>query len=104
MGKGVGGGSLVNGMIWNRGRQDEFDLWERLGNPGWNWDSLLPYFRKSETYTPRSYEGLEEQPVTFNASIHGFTGPVQVSYPEYFWPKTSESHICLTSFTSDSKH
>jgi choline dehydrogenase-like flavoprotein len=46
MGRGVGGGSLINGMLWNRGGQVDFDLWERLGNPGWNWTDLLSYFKK----------------------------------------------------------
>ena len=46
MGKGVGGGSLINGMLWNRGGQNDFDNWAALGNPGWNWDDLLPYFKK----------------------------------------------------------
>ncbi|EXJ84859.1 hypothetical protein A1O3_05534 [Capronia epimyces CBS 606.96] len=88
MGKGVGGGSLINGMIWNRGNQDDFNVWAQLGNPGWDWDCLLPYFQKSETYTPRFYGNLSDQPVTFNAAVHGFQGPMQVSYPEYYWPQT----------------
>lgn len=46
MGKGVGGGSLINGMVWNRGNQQSFNAWTAIGNPGWNWASLLPYFEK----------------------------------------------------------
>jgi len=46
MGRGVGGGSLTNGMLWNRGKQDDFDAWVQLGNPGWGWSDLLPYFKK----------------------------------------------------------
>ncbi|KAL9620378.1 MAG: hypothetical protein Q9160_005078 [Pyrenula sp. 1 TL-2023] len=46
-GRGVGGGSLINGMVWNRGHMDDFRSWETLGNPGWGWDSLLGYFRKA---------------------------------------------------------
>lgn len=96
MGRGVGGGSLVNGMIWNRGNQRDFDIWAQLGNPGWDWENLLPYFRKSETYTPVYYvtvaedQGQGQQPVVFNPSVHGFSGPVNVSYPEYYWPQSSE--------------
>ncbi|KIW82036.1 hypothetical protein Z517_05063 [Fonsecaea pedrosoi CBS 271.37] len=88
MGKGVGGGSLINGMIWNRGTQNDFNIWAALGNPGWDWENLLPYFKKSETYTPRYYDGVQNQPVTFDESMHGFAGPVNVSYPQYFWPQT----------------
>lgn len=46
MGKGVGGGSLINGMVWNRGNQQSFNAWNDLGNSGWGWESLLPYFEK----------------------------------------------------------
>jgi choline dehydrogenase-like flavoprotein len=89
MGRGVGGGSQINGMIWNRGNQIDFDLWSELGNPGWDWENLLPYFRKSETYTPRTYYGnFQQQPVSFDPAVHGFSGPVCVSYPEYYWPQT----------------
>ncbi|OQU99029.1 hypothetical protein CLAIMM_04732 [Cladophialophora immunda] len=89
MGKGVGGGSLINGMIWNRGIQNDFNIWAALGNPGWDWENLLPYFKKSETYTPRYYDGVQNQPVTFVEAMHGSSGPVNVSYPQYFWPQTS---------------
>jgi choline dehydrogenase-like flavoprotein len=95
MGRGVGGGSLINGMIWNRGNQEDFDLWAELGNPGWDWDSLLPYFQRSETYTPRTYSNLTYQPPSFDPAIHGSSGPVQVSYPAYCWPQTSRSH-CIS--------
>lgn len=88
MGRGVGGGSLVNGMIWNRGNQEDFNLWASLGNPGWDWNSLLPYFTKSETYTPRAYADVNRQPVTFDPAVHGSSGPVQVSYPAFYWPQT----------------
>ena len=40
----VGGGSIINGMVWNRGQQDDFDAWESFSNPGWAWSDMLPYF------------------------------------------------------------
>ena len=49
MGKGVGGGSLINGMVWSRGNQIDINAWESLGNPGWNWDNLLTYFKRVST-------------------------------------------------------
>ncbi|KEF61550.1 uncharacterized protein A1O9_03117 [Exophiala aquamarina CBS 119918] len=88
MGKGVGGGSLINGMVWNRGNQQNFNAWNEIGNTGWGWEALLPYFEKSETYTPKDYEGAEVQPVLQNSAVHGRNGPVQVSYPNYYWPQT----------------
>jgi choline dehydrogenase-like flavoprotein len=42
----VGGGSAVNGMFFDRGSKGDYNLWEQLGNPGWGWDGLLPYFIK----------------------------------------------------------
>ena len=46
MGRGVGGGTLINGMLWNRGNAADFDTWAQLGNAGWTWQDLLPYFNK----------------------------------------------------------
>jgi hypothetical protein len=40
----VGGGSIINGMVWNRGEQDDFNAWASFGNSGWGWNDLLPYF------------------------------------------------------------
>lgn len=45
-GKVLGGGSILNAMCWNRGGADDYDAWEALGNPGWGWQGLLPYFIK----------------------------------------------------------
>jgi len=42
----VGGGTVVNGMFFARGAAADYDAWEQLGNPGWGWDGLLPYFKK----------------------------------------------------------
>jgi len=42
----VGGGSAVNSMFFDRGSAEDYDNWEKLGNPGWGWDGLLPYFQK----------------------------------------------------------
>ncbi|KAK3954442.1 hypothetical protein QBC32DRAFT_312061 [Pseudoneurospora amorphoporcata] len=41
----VGRGSVANGMGYLRGSKEDYDAWEALGNPGWGWDHLLPYFR-----------------------------------------------------------
>jgi choline dehydrogenase-like flavoprotein len=45
-GKGVGGGSLLNRMVFDRGSAADYDRWESLGNSGWGWDGLLPFFKK----------------------------------------------------------
>lgn len=47
-GKAVGGTSVVNFMIYSRGAPADYDGWQALGNPGWSYNDVLPYFIKSE--------------------------------------------------------
>jgi choline dehydrogenase-like flavoprotein len=58
-GRVVGGGSVVNALVWQRGFQSDFDAWAKLGNVGWGWDDLVPYFMKvSQSSTLSSAERL----------------------------------------------
>ena len=66
-GKTLGGGSAINGMFFSRGQREDFDGWAELGNEGWSYDALLPYFKRLET----SEIG--------DASVRGRSGPVSVS-------------------------
>ncbi|CEG08624.1 Alcohol dehydrogenase [acceptor] [Afipia felis] len=47
-GRGLGGSSSINGLIFVRGQRQDYDHWAQLGNTGWDWKSVLPYFMKSE--------------------------------------------------------
>jgi len=47
-GKTLGGSSSINGLIFIRGQKEDYDGWRDLGNPGWGWDDVLPYFKKAE--------------------------------------------------------
>jgi choline dehydrogenase len=49
-GKGLGGTSAINAMIYLRGDRADYDHWASLGNAGWDWNSVLPYFLRSEDY------------------------------------------------------
>ena len=67
-GKGVGGSSILNNMIYSRGNKRDFDDWEKNGNIGWSYDDVLPFFKKSEKsslqYSSQSFHGKEgELPV-----------------------------------------
>ena len=47
-GKTLGGSSSINGLLWIRGQKEDYDIWRQLGNTGWGWSDVLPYFLKSE--------------------------------------------------------
>ncbi len=66
-GKTLGGSSSINGMLFVRGSRQDFNGWAALGNPGWSYDDVLPYFRRLET----SEFG--------DASLRGQNGPMPVS-------------------------
>jgi choline dehydrogenase len=66
-GKGLGGSSSINGMIYMRGQPSDFDHWAALGNTGWGWADVLPYFIRSET----NQRGAN--------AYHGGHGPLHVS-------------------------
>ncbi len=66
-GKTLGGSSSINGMIYIRGHRQDYDHWAYNGCVGWDWESVLPYFKKSETHE----EGEDE--------VHGGNGPLHVS-------------------------
>ncbi|CAG8659184.1 639_t:CDS:2, partial [Acaulospora colombiana] len=89
-GKIVGGGSAVNGMFMPRGAQADYDIWRDLGNTGWGWSDLLPYFIKSETFTPPSAQLAAQFNITYDMRYHGTSGPVQSSYPPFLYPAVSE--------------
>ncbi len=47
-GKVLGGSSSINGLLYIRGQKEDFDYWRQLGNEGWSYDDVLPYFRRAE--------------------------------------------------------
>ena len=49
-GKVIGGSGSINAMVYVRGQPNDFEDWKALGNPGWGWDDVLPYFKKSEDF------------------------------------------------------
>lgn len=57
LGKVVGGGTILNGIAWTRAAAAGYDAWAGLGNEGWGWDDLLPYFKKAKIYHSQKYPG-----------------------------------------------
>jgi choline dehydrogenase len=57
-GRVLGGSSAVNGMVYTRGLPSDFDRWADLGNQGWGFADVLPYFKKSEKWFGSDTEGL----------------------------------------------
>lgn len=66
-GKVLGGSSSINGLLYLRGQPQDFDHWRQLGNAGWSFDDVLPYFRKAED----QQRGAD--------ALHGVGGPLAVS-------------------------
>src|SRR5262245_29341071 len=50
LGKVLGGGGSINAMVWTRGHRADYDAWAEAGNPGWDFQSVLPLFKKSEDW------------------------------------------------------
>ncbi|KAF2795925.1 GMC oxidoreductase [Melanomma pulvis-pyrius CBS 109.77] len=84
----VGGGSVVNGMAFDRASAADYDAWESLGNDGWGWSDLLPYFKKSTTFTPPLPALVKEFGITYDASAYGNSGPLQASFPNFEYNDT----------------
>ena len=55
-GRVLGGSSSINGLIYIRGQPEDFDHWAQLGNRGWGWDDVLPYFRTAENWQGEASE------------------------------------------------
>ncbi len=80
-GKTLGGSSAINGLVYVRGQPRDYDLWAQHGNRGWSYESVLPYFRKAESWAGGA------------SDVRGGSGPLGVSV-------TSERHEILDAFVA----
>ena len=78
-GKGLGGSSAINAMIYVRGQAADYDRWAQMGLKGWDWDGVLPYFTRSEDN------------LTMDGPNHGRGGPLTVT-------DASSGHPILSAF------
>src|SRR3984957_1890242 len=76
----LGGGSSINGQLANRGAPTDYDEWEARGAAGWNWEAVLPYFKKVE------------RDMDFDGPWHGKEGriPVRRIFPDK-WPEHAKA-------------
>ena len=72
-GRVLGGSSSINGMIYMRGQARDYDTWRQLGNVGWSWDDVLPYFKRSENH----FDGGDD--------FHGGEGEWRVERQRLSW-------------------
>lgn len=73
-GKVIGGSSSINAMIYIRGNKEDYDEWARLGNAGWSYAEVLPYFRRAE-----ANQQIQDD-------YHGDRGPLHVTHRDYTNP------------------
>ncbi len=72
-GKGLGGCSSINAMVYMRGQKVDYDYWASLGNRGWAWDDVLPVYKRMECH----FAGADE--------FHGCEGELHVQKPRVSW-------------------
>lgn len=94
-GKTVGGSSAINALALIYPPKSSIDAWEQLGNKGWNWEAMSPYYRKFHTFN-RPSDGTAKALSTgyIDENIQGTSGPIQSSFTEFHgplgiaWPQT----------------
>jgi len=85
-GKTLGGSSSINGLLYIRGQHKDYDVWRQLGNKGWSWDDVLPYFIKAENQE----DGKNE--------FHGIDGPLSISNQRMHLPLLDEFQNAAQEF------
>uniref|UniRef100_A0A2A4JID4 Glucose-methanol-choline oxidoreductase N-terminal domain-containing protein n=2 Tax=Heliothis virescens TaxID=7102 RepID=A0A2A4JID4_HELVI len=73
-GKVVGGSSVLNYMIYTRGAKPDYDNWQAMGNDGWGWDDVLPFFKKVENYNIPAFN---------DSNYHGHGGHVNIEHAPF---------------------
>ncbi|KAJ9633823.1 hypothetical protein H2204_006608 [Knufia peltigerae] len=83
----LGGSSGINYLMYVRGSRADYDGWESMGNPGWGWDGMAPYFRKHQTLdvTP-VHDDPRFMPIAGGDKFHGKDGPIHTSFNDWYSP------------------
>jgi choline dehydrogenase len=85
-GKTLGGSSSINGLLYIRGQHRDYDIWRQLGNKGWSWNDVLPYFIKAENQERGENE------------YHGVGGPLSISNQRMSLPLLNEFRNAAEEF------
>ncbi|KAI4597985.1 hypothetical protein KJ359_003793 [Pestalotiopsis sp. 9143b] len=94
-GKALGGTSTINGMAYTRTESAQVDAWELVGNEGWNWDSLFPYYLKSEHFQAPSAAREAAGHLSYEENFHGYDGPLMTG-----WAYSETNTSLVTDVTS----
>ncbi|KAH7371225.1 hypothetical protein BKA66DRAFT_444182 [Pyrenochaeta sp. MPI-SDFR-AT-0127] len=81
----LGGGSIVNGMVYDRGSAADYDAWEELGNDGWGWKGLYPFFRKGTEFVPPPGDTAKEFGISWDPEAYGH-GPLKLGISDFQYP------------------
>ncbi|KIV78299.1 hypothetical protein PV11_10028 [Exophiala sideris] len=86
-GRVLGGSSAINYLMYVRGSRGDLDGWESMGNPGWGWEGLAPYFVKHQTLdkTP-VHDDPQFMPAAGGDKFHGNNGPIHTSFNDWYSP------------------
>lgn len=88
-GRGLGGSSAINYLMYVRGSKKDYDGWEAMGNSGWGWKGMLPYFKKHQAYDPtpeHKHKDKHFMPIEGLEDNHGSDGPIHVSFNDWYSP------------------
>lgn len=86
-------------MVYTRAERTQIDAWEEVGNQGWSWDTLFPYYKKSQHLIPPGPRAMNAG-VSYEPALHGFQGPVNTGWPRLelvsrYLPALNESYASL---------
>ena len=99
-GKGLGGSAMMNTMLYSNSSQRDLDSWERLGNKGWDWESMQPYYHKLETYNVPSKELSDAVESGYiDPKLRGTDGPIQTTFAQSLsgWMEKCWLDTCRTA-------
>ncbi|TFK52656.1 alcohol oxidase [Heliocybe sulcata] len=92
----IGGSSSTNFMAYTRGSAAPYDEWAAIGNEGWGWNDVYPYFKKSCKFTPPL---ANQSYIPYEASVYAGEGPLSVTFGHYIEPISVYFADALTNKT-----